>query len=106
MMPRPMTISESDITAKARLTEMAAISLPKTSIRSLPLAKLSMFNVAMANVLVLIPPPVEAGDAPIHISKNTIMVVGKSMEAVSIELNPAVRGVVAPKSAVTSFPKP
>ena len=72
--------------------------------RSFPLAKLKIFNVAMAKVLVLIPPPVDAGEAPIHMSRKVIMMVGKLNAVMSTELKPAVRGVVAPKSAVTIFP--
>lgn len=101
-----MTINEREIIAKDRLTVMSAISLRKISILVLPLAKLKILRVAMAKVLVLIPPPVEAGEAPIHIRRKTIMVVGKSIAAVSMVLNPAVLGVVAPKSAVTNFPNP
>ncbi len=38
-------------------------------------------------------------------SKKTIIMVGKDIEALLMVLNPAVLGVVAPK-AVTNFPKP
>ena len=78
----------------------------KISILVLPRAMLKMFNVAIANVLVLIPPPVDCGEAPIHISNITNMIVEKLSCEKSKVLNPAVLGVVAPKSAVTIFPKP
>ena len=58
----------------------------------------------MANVLVLIPPPVEAGEAPTHINKKIIIKVEKCSWFISKVLKPAVLGVVAPKSAVTNFP--
>ena len=74
--------------------------------RELPLTKLKMLNTAMARVVVLIPPPVDFGEAPTHIRKNSKRVVGKRSEAVSTVLNPAVRGVTAPKNAVISFPEP
>lgn len=60
---------------------------------------------ATASVLVLIPPPVEDGDAPTHIKNNMIRTVGILNAAVSTVLNPAVRVVTAPKKAVTIFPK-
>ena len=89
------------IKMKTKLSKFFAevTSSSKFSILVLPLAKLRMFRVAMAKVLVLIPPPVEAGDAPTHIRNKTIMVVGNSIDAGSMVLNPAVLGVVAPKSA-------
>ena len=59
----------------------------------------------MAKVLVLIPPPVEAGEAPIHISKTVIMIVGVAKAVMSTVLNPAVLGVAAPNKALTNFPK-
>ena len=103
---RPITTNDSEMIANALRTEISAISLLKISIRDFPLAKLKIFKVAMANVLVLIPPPVDCGEAPIHMSKNTIIKVGNEMAAVSIVLKPAVLGVVAPKSAVTILPNP
>ena len=63
------------------------------------------FKVAIANVLVLIPPPVEAGEAPIHINKIVNITVGKLKSAISKVLKPAVLGVTDPKKAVTIFPK-
>src|SRR5690554_6213417 len=94
-------INERVIVANALRTEISAISLLHTSILLFPLARLKKLRVAMAKVLVLIPPPVEAGDAPIHISRNNSMMVEKLSALVSTVLKPAVRGVVAPKSAVT-----
>ncbi len=105
IIPKPITINESEMVANALFTETSAISLLKTSIRLFPFAKLKMFKVAMANVLVLMPPPVDTGEAPIHIKRKVIMMVGKVRAAMSTELKPAVRGVAAPKSAVTIFPK-
>ena len=63
------------------------------------------FMQATAMVLVLIPPPVEAGEAPIHISSMKISVTGSVMAAVSTELKPAVRVVTDPKNETTNFPK-
>ena len=101
-----ITINDKDIMANARRTEISAISRLKISILDFPFAKLKMFNIAIAKVLVLIPPPVDWGEAPIHIKRKTIISVGNAIAAVSMVLNPAVLGVVAPKSAVTTFPNP
>ena len=103
---KPITTNDKQIIANALRTEISAISLLNISILDFPLAKLKMLSVAIANVLVLIPPPVDCGEAPIHIKKNTNMIVEKPIAAVSIVLNPAVLGVVAPNSAVTTLPKP
>ena len=71
-----MTINDKQMMAKALLTETPEISLLKISILDFPFAKLRTLRVAMANVEVLIPPPVDWGEAPIHIRKNTIINVG------------------------------
>jgi len=61
------------------------------------------FIIAMANVLVFIPPPVEAGEAPIHISIINISEVGIDNAAVSVVLKPAVRVVTDPKKKLSTF---
>src|SRR5690606_40311730 len=78
--PNPITTKERLIVAKALLTEISAISLLQISILSFPLARLKKLSVAMAKVLVLIPPPVEAGDAPIHIKSIMMMMDEKRSE--------------------------
>ena len=65
---------------------------------------LKMFNVAKAKVLVFIPPPVEAGEAPIHIKKITNNKVGTDSCVKSIVLNPAVLGVTALNAVDVIFP--
>ena len=74
----PIASNDRTIVAKALRTESSAISLLLTSIQSLPLAILNTFNKAIANELVLIPPPVLPGEAQIHI-KNIVnnLVEGK-----------------------------
>lgn len=101
-----MTKSDKEITAKALRTDTSAISLLNTSILDFPFAKLKKLSVAMANVFVFIPPPVEAGDAPTHISKKISIMVEKFKADISMVLKPAVLGVAAPKRAVTNFPIP
>ena len=76
-MPIPITIRDKEIAAKDLLMELFDISLPKISILFLLLARLIIFKVARANVLVLIPPAVDAGEPPIHIKRIIIMIVGK-----------------------------
>lgn len=90
--------------ANALREEMGDISLLKISILSFPFAILIKFKIAMAKVLVLTPPPVDPGEAPIHINNRMIKVVEKCNDEVSTVLNPAVRGVAAPKNAVTILP--
>ena len=100
----PITTNDKEMIANALRTEISAISRLYTSIRFLLFAKLKKLSVAIANVLVLIPPPVEAGEAPIHIKRKIIMMVGKLNNVMSTVLKPAVRGDVPLKNAVTSFP--
>lgn len=63
----PIMMNESRITAEALLSEDSAICLRYTSTCSFPFTRLKILRMLIANVLVLIPPPVDAGDAPIHI---------------------------------------
>lgn len=106
IIPKPITTKDNDMIANALRTEISAISLLKISILDFPFAKLKILSVATAKVLVFIPPPVDCGEAPIYIKRKIIINVGNSIAAVSIVLKPAVLGVVAPKIAVTIFPKP
>src|SRR5690606_12080456 len=106
IIPEPITTKEREITAKALRTEISAISRRYTSIRVLPFASEIKLSVAIAKVLVLIPPPVDAGEAPIHIRRKINIVVEKFKEAISTVLKPAVRGVAAPNNAVTNLPNP
>lgn len=61
------------ITAKALRIESVENSVPEYSTPSLPRAMLNVLRMATVNVLVLIPPPVLPGEAPIHIS-NMVMI--------------------------------
>jgi hypothetical protein len=99
-----ITIKERTIIAKALFTVVPEISLLNTSRRDFPLAILKMLRIAIAKVLVLMPPPVEPGDAPIHMSKITINVVGMFNDDVSTVLKPAVLEVTEPKNEVTNLP--
>ena len=96
---------ERKIMANALLMEMVEISRLKISSLVFPLAKLIIFRTATAMVLVLIPPPVEPGEAPTHIRKRMTRNVGVLSAPVSTVLNPAVREVTEPKKAVIIFPE-
>ena len=76
------------------------------SIEFLPLAILIKFKIAIAKVLVLIPPPVEVGEAPIHIKSKIRIIVENCSSEKLIVLNPAVLVVIETKAADTNFPKP
>ena len=65
----PITMSEIHKMANAREVDSLVILRPKISILLLPLATEIIFSVANAKVLVFIPPPVDAGEAPTHIKK-------------------------------------
>ena len=99
-----ITNTERTIIAKALLTVVEDISRLYTSSRDFPLAILKILSNAIAKELVLIPPPVELGEAPTHIRKITINRVGMLNAAVSTVLKPAVLVVTAPKKAVAIFP--
>ena len=64
-----------------------------------------ILRVAMAKVLVFIPPAVEAGEPPIHIKKMMNKSDGTFIWAKSTALNPAVLGVTALNEAAVIFPK-
>ena len=70
----------------------------------LPFGNTYKIENAIASVLVLIPPPVEPGDAPTHIKKSISIIVGTVSTEISTVLNPAVRVVTELKKAVTIFP--
>ena len=105
MMAIPITIKEIHKIAKALDVDSLVILLPKIWIRVFPMATAKIFKVAKAKVLVLIPPPVEAGEAPIHI-KNMINNNDGTVNLVkSTVLNPAVLGVTELNAALVIFPK-
>ena len=66
---------------------------------------LKILSVANAKVVVFIPPPVEAGEAPTHIKKIINRIPGIVKSAISTVLKPAVRDVTEENMAVVNFPK-
>src|SRR5690606_1421540 len=103
-MVKPMVKKESKIIANALLTESPDTFRPKISRLSLPFARLIMLRTAIANVVVLIPPPVDPGEAPIHIRNIMTSRVGKDWPAVFETLKPAVRALFPLKNAAIHFP--
>lgn len=95
---------ERTMSAKAFLMVELDISRLYISSLDLPLIILVMLRKAIAKELVFIPPPVEAGEAPIHIRKIVTIIVEIFSCAVSTVLNPAVLVVTEPKNAVTILP--
>ena len=73
--------------------------------RVFPLAMEKIFKVAKANVLVFIPPAVDAGEPPIHIKKIINNNVDTFIVVKSTVLKPAVLGVMALNAEVVIFPK-
>ena len=70
-----------------------------------PFKVLKILLQAIVNVVVFIPPPVDKGDAPIHIRNIVRRMVGVESKCIGIILNPAVRGVAAPKNEKANFPR-
>lgn len=99
-----ITKIERIINANALLTVIEEISRLYASILDFSLTTLTILRTAIAKELVLIPPPVELGEAPTYIRKIKIKMVGMVNAAVSTVLNPAVLVVTAPKKEVTIFP--
>src|SRR5690554_3768538 len=102
--PIPIQAKEIDIIAKARLTDSEDILLVPISICFLLRAIAKILSVANANVEVLIPPPVDAGEAPTHIKKIINKTPGIVKLFISTVLNPAVLEVMDENMAVVNFP--
>ena len=63
--------------------------------------KLTTEQTANANVVVLMPPPVDPGDAPTHIMPMIKAIVALLQQLISETLNPAVRAVAQQKNDLT-----
>lgn len=100
-----MIISDKEMIAKALFTEDCSISLWAKCIFCLPVKECQIFKTATAKVLVFIPPPVDAGDAPTHISMMVKKTTGILKPAISTVLKPAVRGDTDPKRKQLIFQK-
>ncbi len=62
---------------------------------SFPLMRLNINSKSNVKLVVLIPPPVDPGEAPINIKIIITRIVEFVREPISTVLNPAVRGVMA-----------
>src|SRR5690554_6020280 len=99
-----MASKESAMIAKALLVASGAMRRLNISRCSLPRARLRIFSIATAKVVVLMPPPVEPGDEPIHIiATMTSNVLNESVDTSTLA-KPAERGVLPIKNAVTHLP--
>jgi hypothetical protein len=68
IVPEPMMTIEKNRMMYERLIEFCVMRRPRISIYSRPRIVFHTLRNATPNVVVLIPPPVDIGDAPIHIS--------------------------------------
>ena len=59
-----------------------------------PVSQALIVKIKTINVEVLIPPPVDPGEAPMNIKNIIIKTVGKDKNLVDIVLKPAVRAVI------------
>lgn len=103
--PNATTTRDEKIMINARLMDCLAMVRWRISIWSRPRSVLITLSKDIAKVVVLIPPAVDIGEPPIHM----YMIIMTSEILVSApilnEENPAVRGTVARKNEVESFPK-
>src|SRR5690606_18885400 len=101
----PTARKDRAMMANALLTESLDIFRPKISSLSFPLARLTMLRSATAKVVVLIPPPVDPGEAPTHIKKTAVASMGIEKLPVSATLNPVARALLPVKKAATHLPQ-
>lgn len=97
--PEYMTIAriEKQITALARRTDERAIDRPKTDTPFCPQTIDLRFSIITAKVLILIPPPIDCDEHPIHISIIAIRNVTPSQSPGAEVAKPAVRTVAEQK---------
>ena len=79
--------------ARALITAKLGIVLLNTSTFPSLLRVLRIESRSIANVDVLMPPPVDPGDAPMNIRTIITVMVTRDREAIFSVLKPAVRGV-------------
>ena len=101
--PRASMDREIVITARARWVVSRARRRPERFTSSSLRTTLSTSRATAATVVVLRPPPVEAGDAPTSISRQLSSLDPSRIAPRSTELKPAVRMVTDWKKALSSF---
>jgi hypothetical protein len=102
----PTAKSDNKIITVALCTAVTDISLCLNSILSLPRMMALRLRKVTAKVVVLIPPPVEPGEAPTHIKKIIIRTVEGSNVPMSTLLNPAVLVGYRVEKGYSKFAKP
>ena len=96
-------IMPANVMANARYTVALSIILRSNTVSSLPLITLNTVASKTTNVVVLIPPPVEAEDAPINIKSMVNTCVILLSPPMLIEAYPAVRADADWKKAAFIF---
>ena len=103
----PASINTSKMAMKVRLKALYTAGVEKrwrsTTTSSLPRMVQITVNSSTVKVVVLMPPPVEPGQAPINISSTESTFVNSYWAAMSTEAKPAVRVLVDWKKAQFSF---
>lgn len=97
------TITENAKTTRARLRTRNGILRLKITIRFWPVIIAPILAQSIPRVVVLIPPPVDPGDAPINISIIIISIDELLSAAKSTVLNPLERAVTELKNAVNAL---
>ena len=98
-----LQVRERNIIDKTLITVVLPISLLPIISCCRPLILFQTDRNAIANVVVLIPPPVEPGDAPIHIRIIITKTVGYPQSEISVILKPAVLALTLPKNEIINF---
>ena len=104
MVPMVTNTIEKSRMVIARKIVLSGICECSILTRCLPRTVLMAETKRMKKVVVLIPPPVEAGEAPINIRMISSSKVGLSTWPKSTELNPEVREAADWKNETTIFP--
>ena len=103
--PKPINTTDSITTANARLTLDDGNSRPNISTRNLSFPNPMILENAKANVVVFIPPAVDAGEPPTHIRKYINTMLPAVTSANANVLKPAVLGLTdAKKDEIKACP--
>ena len=105
-MPSVSIVRNNATTASALRTVSAEIRRRAALTPSSPFTTLNIRSATTATVVVFMPPPVEAGDAPIIISRLLNSLEPSVKDERSTELNPAVRMVTDWKKALRTSSLP
>ena len=96
-------VKESAIVAYDFWIEIGEMRRPKISMLSLPMRTFRALRTQMANVVTFIPPPVDMGAHPIHMSSIRITIEAPDSVSRSMYMNPAVRALADKKKESMSL---